>query len=49
MKTRMRWVRQVIRNRERRITYKVLVGKAEGKRPFERPRRRWKYIIKIGL
>jgi hypothetical protein len=27
---------------KRRGVYKVLVGKPEGKRPLERPRRRWK-------
>jgi hypothetical protein len=26
---------------EGRNTYRVLVGKSEGKRPLERPRRRW--------
>jgi hypothetical protein len=27
---------------ERRGAYRVLVGKPEGRRPLERPRRRWK-------
>jgi hypothetical protein len=27
--------------------YRVLVGKPEGKRPLERPRRRWEYNIKM--
>jgi len=27
---------------ERRVVYRVLVGKPEGKRPLGRPRRRWK-------
>jgi hypothetical protein len=29
--------------------HRVLVGKPEGKRPLERPRRRWKYNIKMDL
>jgi len=32
---------------ERRCSYRVLVGKPEGKRPLGRPRRRWKGNIKI--
>jgi hypothetical protein len=28
-------------NGEKRNTYRVLVGKPKGKRPLERPRRRW--------
>jgi len=35
--------------RERRGVYRVLVGKPEGKRPPERPRRRWEYNIKMDL
>jgi hypothetical protein len=34
---------------ERRSVYRVLVGKPEGKRPLERPRRRWEDIIKMDL
>jgi hypothetical protein len=34
---------------EGRNVYRVLVGKPEGKRPLERPRRRWEYGIKMGL
>jgi hypothetical protein len=34
---------------ERREMYKVLVGKSEGKRPFERPRHRWEYGIRKDL
>jgi hypothetical protein len=34
---------------ERRGVYRVLVGKPEGKRPLERPRRRWEDNIKIAL
>jgi hypothetical protein len=29
--------------------YRVLVGKPEGKRPFERPRRRWEENINTDL
>jgi hypothetical protein len=38
-----------MRNGERRKVYKVLVGKSEGKRPLERPRRRWKDGIRMDL
>jgi hypothetical protein len=34
---------------EKRNVYRILVGKAEGKKPLRRPRRRWVDIIKIGL
>jgi len=34
---------------ERRGVYRVLVGKPEGKRPLERPRRRWENNIKMDL
>jgi hypothetical protein len=34
---------------ERRGVYKVLVGKAEVKRPFGRPRCRWEDNIKMDL
>jgi hypothetical protein len=34
---------------ERRGAYRALVGKPEGKRPFERPRRRWEDNIKMDL
>ena len=34
---------------ERRGVYRVLVGKAEGKRPLGRPRRRWEDNIKMDL
>jgi hypothetical protein len=34
---------------EGRGVYRVLVGKPEGKRPLERPRRRWEDNIKMGL
>jgi hypothetical protein len=34
---------------EKRIAYRVLVGKPEGKRPLGRPRGRWVDNIKIDL
>jgi len=34
---------------EERDVYRVLVGKPEGKRTLERPRRRWKDNIKMYL
>jgi hypothetical protein len=32
-----------------RNSYKVLIGKPEGKRPVGRPNSRWKNIVKINL
>jgi len=46
---RMRWVGHVARMRGRRGTYKILVGKPEGKRPLGRSRRRWEDNIKMDL
>jgi hypothetical protein len=34
---------------EGRVVHRVLVGKSEGKRPLERPRRRWEGNIKMDL
>jgi len=42
---RMRWVGHVARMGEERGVWRVLVGKPEGKRPLERPRRRWVDIL----
>jgi hypothetical protein len=36
-------------NGEIRSAYGVLVGKPEGRRPLERPRRRWEDNIKMDL
>jgi len=33
--------------RERKVAYRVLVGKPEGRRPLGRPRRRWDENIKM--
>jgi len=38
---RMRWAGHVARMGEERGVYRFLVGKPEGKRLLERPRRRW--------
>ena len=46
---RMRWAGHVARMGEERGSYKVLVGKPEGKRPLGRPRRRWVDNIRIDL
>jgi hypothetical protein len=46
---RMRWVGHVARMGEGRNVYRGLVGKPEGKRPLERPRRRWEEGIKMDL
>ena len=46
---RMRWVGRVARMGESRGAYRVLVVKPEGKRPLDRPRRRWLDTVKIYL
>ena len=46
---RLRWARHAARMRERRGVYRGLVGKSEGQRPLERPRRRWEGNIKMDL
>ena len=45
----MRWAGHVARMEEGRGVHKFLVGKPEGKRPLERPRRRWVNNIKMDL
>jgi hypothetical protein len=50
IKPRRRWgAGPVARMGEGRNVYSVLVGKSEGKRQFERQRRRWDDGIKMGL
>jgi hypothetical protein len=44
---RMGWAGHVVRIREGRGVYRVLVGKPEGKRPPGRPRHRWAANIKM--
>ena len=46
---RMRWAGHVARMEEGRGVHKILMGKLEGKRPLERPRRRWEDNIKMDL
>jgi hypothetical protein len=46
---RMRWAGHMPRMGERRNVYRVLVGKPEGKRPFEIRKRRWEDGIKMDL
>jgi hypothetical protein len=46
---RMRWAGHVARMGEGRNVYRVLMGKPEGKKPLERPRRRWEDGIKMDL
>jgi hypothetical protein len=46
---RMRWAGHVARMGATRNTYRILVGKPEGKRPLRRPRRSWVGNIKMDL
>jgi hypothetical protein len=46
---RMRWAGHVARMGEGRGAYRIFVGLPEGKRPLERPRRRWEDNIKMDL
>ena len=46
---RMTWAGHVARMGQERGVYRVLLGKPEGKRPLERPRRRWVDNIKMDL
>jgi hypothetical protein len=46
---RMRWAGHVARIEETKNAYRILVGKPKGKRPLERPRRRWVDNIKMNL
>jgi hypothetical protein len=45
----MTWAGHVARKGEGRNVYRVLVGKPEGKRPVERPKRRWEDGIEVDL
>ena len=45
----MRWAGHIAHLGERRVTYRVLVGKTKGKIPLGRPRRKWEDNIKIEL
>jgi hypothetical protein len=46
---RMRWVGHVARIGERRVVYRVLMGKPDGKTPLGRPRAGWEDNIKTDL
>jgi hypothetical protein len=46
---RMRWTGHVACMGDRRIAYRVMLGRPEGKRPFGRPRYRWMNNIKMDL
>jgi hypothetical protein len=46
---RKRWAGHVTRIAEKRTVCRLLVGKPEGKRPLERPRRRWMDNINMDL
>jgi hypothetical protein len=45
----MRQAGHAARMREKRNAYRILVGKAEGKRRLRRPRRRWVDNVKLYL
>jgi hypothetical protein len=49
IKSRMRWVGHVARIGEVRKVYRDLVGKPEGKRPLDRPRRSWEDRVTMDL
>jgi len=46
---RMRWAGHVALMGEERGVYRVMVGKLEGKRALERPRRRWVDNIRVDI
>jgi hypothetical protein len=46
---RMRWAGSMTRMGKGRGVYRVLIRRPEGKRPLERPRRRWEDNIKMDL
>jgi hypothetical protein len=46
---RMRWAGHVARMVWVRGAYNILVGRPKGRRPLERPRRRWEDNIKMDL
>ena len=45
----MRWAEYVALMEGRRDAYRIVVGRHEGERPLERPRRRWEDDNKIDL
>jgi hypothetical protein len=49
MEKRMRWAGHVARMGEKMNTYRLLVGKPEGRRPLGRLKRRWLDNIRMDL
>jgi hypothetical protein len=45
----MRWAGHVARMGEKRGSYRILVGRPQGRRPLWRPRRRWEDNIQMDL
>ena len=43
----MSWTGHVVRMEKGRRAFKILTGKLTGKRPLERPRRRWEDNIRM--
>ena len=46
---KLRWAGHVTRMEEGRSAFKMLTGTPTGKRPLERPRRRWEYNIRMNI
>ena len=46
---RISWAGHVAHMEERRVVYRVVVGKLEGRRPIGKPRHRWEDNIKMDL
>ena len=46
---RFKWARHIARKEEGRSGFKIATCKPTGKRPLGRPRRRWKYNIRMVL
>jgi hypothetical protein len=46
---RMRWAGHIAPMGEKRKTYRLLVGKPDGKRPLVKPRHRWADNIRMYL
>jgi hypothetical protein len=46
---RMKWVGHVPLMEQQRNAQNILVGRLEGRRPLQRPRRRWKDNIHMGV
>jgi hypothetical protein len=46
---RIRWAGHAARMGEKRNAYRLLVGNPEGKRPLERPKRRWVDNVRMDL